>query len=105
MKLIDTADVLAVLGIAGIVLILAGFCAFMGKLEANRDLCKSDYKMQMAVDKAEKIPAALSNAVEHITSKGFVLTHLCIDKPVGSDDCIITAGGKDPGNVLKILDN
>lgn len=71
----------------------------------NARQCGADYTKTITVDKAEKIPAALSNAIECIKSKGFVLTKLNIRKPIGSGKCVITAGGKDLGNVLEILDD
>lgn len=71
----------------------------------NARQCDADYTKTIIVDKAEKIPAALSNAVECIESKGFVLTKLNISKPIGNDKCVIAAGGKDLGNVLQILDD
>lgn len=91
--------------IAAGVLICATILVTAAIESSNARQCSADYTKTITVDKAEKIPAALSNAVECIESKGFVLTKLSICKPIGSDKCVITAGGKDLGNVLEILDD
>lgn len=91
--------------VVGTLLLCAVALVTAASVSDNARQCGADYTKTITVDKAEKIPAALSNAVECIESKGFVLTKLSISKPIGSGKCVITAGGKDLGNVLGILDD
>ena len=61
----------------------------------------SDYDTQITVDKAEKIQQAVSNAVNDVTSRGFIVIDLDVDRFPVTGNYGITVRGITQANLLK----
>ena len=64
----------------------------------------SDYKCQIIVDKYEKIPQAMTNAVGDVTSRDFIVIDVGVEKfPLAKTYCI-TCRGITRARLLKTSD-
>lgn len=62
---------------------------------------KSDYTAEIVVDKSEKIPVALSNAMHRVTSKGFIINNISINHNANQGKYTIKCGGIEEATLLK----
>lgn len=89
--------------------LIGAICAFIlgiGYFQYNcvkaESKTKPDYEIKITVDDSQKIPQAISNAVNGIYSKGFMLTKLNISKAAIGNLITVKAGGKDLATILEI---
>ena len=61
---------------------------------------QSDYNKSIAVDDSSKIEMALSNAVECVQSRNFVVTKISVRQRKVDGKFIISCGGIERGNLL-----
>ena len=64
----------------------------------------SDYKCQIVVDKYEKIPQAMTNAVSDVTSRDFIVIGLDVEKYPLSKTYSVTCKGITRARLLKTSD-
>lgn len=62
----------------------------------------AQYSRRIYVDKSEKIEQALSNAVEDVTSRRFIVISTSVKKCVVDDDFIVEVCGVDKGHLLSL---
>lgn len=62
----------------------------------------AQYSRRIYVDKSEKIEQALSNAVEDVTSRRFIVISTSVKKCVVDDDFIVEVRGVDKGHLLSL---
>ena len=68
-------------------------------------LLEYDYKTVVEVDKSEKVESAISNAIQSVTSRDFVLTGLEITHPTFlCHKFVIKAKGRERVKILKMDD-
>lgn len=85
-----------------IALVVIAFVAFLFIALPKR--LPSDYKCQIIVDKYEKIPQAMTNAVSDVTSRDFIVIKLGVEKfPLAKTYCI-TCQGITRARLLKTSD-
>lgn len=61
-----------------------------------------EYTKTIIVDKSEKIPQALTNAIIDVQSRNFVIANIEVKKGIFSDTFLVTAEGIDAGTFLSI---
>ena len=61
---------------------------------------QSDYTKSIAVDDSSKIETALSNAVECVKSRNFVITKISVKQRKADGKFVISCGGIERGNLL-----
>ena len=82
--------------------ILSFFAIFLIAAVTSHEQTRPDFRWTIRVDDSSKVPQAITNAVECIQAKGFILTNLTLEKEIFGKTITVTAGGKDLGNILKI---
>ena len=71
----------------------AGFAVFLAATDYS---VSSDYTVKEIAEKPNDVITALSNAMERVTSKGFMLSEINIIRPpVGNDIFVVKCGGID----------
>lgn len=63
---------------------------------------KTDYVSQIVVDKSEKVEWALSNAVENVRSRNFVVTSVKTTYVRTTGNFVIECGGTELAHVLEL---
>ena len=61
----------------------------------------SDYVKKITVDSSDKIEQALSNAVDSVTSRNFIVTRISVKYRQGGKKFSIECHGIETGNLLK----
>lgn len=63
---------------------------------------QSDYTTEIAVDKDEKVSIAVSNAMYHVTSKGFIINKTYIRYDSNTGLFTITCGGAEEAKLMRL---
>lgn len=85
------------------IIFFGALALFIGRIEACHESAQSEYSYSVVVDDSSKLPQAITNAVNAVTSKGFILTYLSVTKAIIDDNSIIVrAGGKDLAKILEM---
>lgn len=88
------------IGICAVLAVLAILAAWILGAEINTYISPS-YEARVRVDGADKIPQALSNAVEQVKSKGFQVVELTTSKNLFKDVYTVTCKGVEPAKILE----
>ena len=90
--------------IIGFAIVFFGALALLiSRIEACHESERSEYSYSVVVDDSSKLPQAITNAVNAVTSKGFILTYLSITKTIiGNNNITVRAGGKDLAKILEM---
>lgn len=85
-----------------ILTVLIGIGGILYAICTESQQIKADYTSQVVVDKSEKVPWAISNAMENVQSRNFVITSLktVYMKPTGN--FVIECSGTEDAHVLKM---
>lgn len=82
--------------------ILGFFAIFLTAAVISHEQTRPDFRWTIRVDDSSKVPQAITNVIECIQTKGFILTNLTLEKEIFGKTITVTAGGKDLGNILKV---
>lgn len=82
--------------------ILIFFIIFLGYVRTWS--MPTQYKNEITVDKPEKVPIAISNAVHDVSSRNFVVVHLSVSVNQLKRTFTVKCGGIDSGKLIS-LDN
>lgn len=85
-----------------IVLIFIAFAVFL--FAALPEGLPSDYECQITVDKCEKIPQAMTNAVNDVASRDFIVVDLDVKKYPLAKTYGVTCRGITRARLLKMAD-
>ena len=84
-----------------IVLIGIGGILYAISAEPQQVKVKVDYTSRVVVDKSEKVPWAISNAMENVRSRNFVMTGLKTIYVKSTGNFVIECSGTEDAHVLK----
>lgn len=89
--------------IAGVIAFAAAMVLLVYRVESSNESTRPEYSYSVIVDDSSKVPQAITNAINAVTSKGFVLTQLSITKAIiGGNYITVHAGGKDFAKILEM---
>ena len=66
----------------------------------DKSTMSTDYTKTIVVDKSAKIEQALSNAVNDVHSRNFIVIHVNVKRRLIGGNFTVTCGGIEQGNLL-----
>lgn len=85
-----------------ILIILIGTGGILYAIGTESQQVKADYTSQVVVDKSEKVSWAISNAMENVRSRNFVITGLKTIYVRTTGNFVIECSGTEDVHVLKM---
>ena len=85
-----------------ILIVLIGIGGILYAICTESQQIKADYTSQVVVDKSEKVPWAISNAMENVRSRNFVMTGLETIYVKTTGNFVIKCSGTEEAHVLKM---
>ena len=83
-------------------IVLIGIGGILYAISTESQQVKADYTSQVVVDKSEKVPWAISNAMENVRSRNFVMTGLKTVYVRTTGNFVIECSGTEEAHVLKM---
>ena len=83
-------------------IVLIGTGGILYAISTESRQVKADYTSQVVVDKSEKVPWAISNAMENVRSRNFVMTNLKTIYVRMTGNFVIECSGTEEAHVLKM---
>ena len=85
-----------------ILIVLIGIGGILYAISTESQQVKADYTSRIVVDKSEKVEWALSNAVENVRSRNFVVTSVKTTYVRTTGNFVIECGGTELAHVFEL---
>lgn len=92
----------ALMGVPALFLITSGVFGVWNLTNRHREICTERYKTEIIVDDSAKIPFAVSNVLDRVLSKGFILTSLKVEKDGLNGNFKVKCYGSELADILSL---